>query len=150
MNLSEHFTVEEMTFSETALRHGLDNSPPDSAVENLKRLCAELLEPARALLGDVPFHVTSGYRALPVNALVGGVSNSAHLTGRACDFIPQGPDLRAAFDLIRQSELPYDQVIYECAAWIHLAVAADGVPIRRQALAAVRGADGRFSYQAVS
>lgn len=148
MNLSQHFTLEEMVFSETALRHGMDNTPSEDQTSNLVRLCNTLLEPARDLL-SVPFHVNSGFRAPSVNALVGGARNSAHMDGRACDFVPLGLDLEAAFDKIRQSDLVFDQVIFECAAWIHLAVAPDGQQPRKQALKAIRSGAG-FSYQHIS
>lgn len=68
------------------------------------------------------------------------------MDGRACDFVPLGLDLERAFDKIRQSDLAFDQVIFECAAWIHLAVAPIGQAPRKQALKAVRSGAG-FSYQ---
>ena len=71
------------------------------------------------------------------------------MDGRACDFVPLGLDLEAAFDKIRQSDLIFDQVIFECAAWIHLAVAPIGQVARRQALKAVRGTAG-FSYEHIT
>lgn len=147
--LSEHFTLEEMVFSSTALRHNLDNTPNEEQTAALTRLCQTLLEPARELLGSVPFHVDSGFRCRELNALVRGIPTSAHLDGRAADIIPTGLDLHLCFDELRKSALPYDQIIFECAAWIHLAVARDGEQPRREALMAVRDAAGRFSYQRV-
>ena len=150
MQLSANFSLEELTFSSSALRHGLDNTPNADQVANLTRLCETLLEPARALLGNQPFHVDSGFRSEEVNALVHGVPNSAHKDGRAADVIPEGLDLRLCFDELRASSLPYDQIIYECAAWIHLAVAPEGQTPRREALEAVKDAAGRFSYREVA
>lgn len=147
MNLTPNFTLEELTFSSTALRHNLDNSPNGDQLANLQRLCETLLEPARTLLGNSPFQVDSGFRCPELNALVHGVPNSAHKDGRAADVVPQALDLQLCFDELRKSSLPYDQIIFECAAWIHLAVAPDGQQPRRQALTAVRDAAGRFSYQ---
>lgn len=149
MQVTAHFTLEELVFSSTAARHGLGNTPDEAEVANLQRLCEVLLEPARALLGGQPFHIDSGFRCRELNALVKGKSNSAHLDGRAADIIPQGLDLREAFDRLRASDLPFDQIIFECAAWIHLAVARPGETPRRQALTAVKDAAGRFSYQEV-
>ena len=142
--ISAHFTLEELTFSQAALRQGMDNAPPADAVENLGRLCSALLEPIRMLLA-VPVHVDSGYRSPAVNAAVGGAKDSAHMTGRAADLVPIGMDLHAAFDAIRNSSLPFDQVIAECNAWIHVAIAADGHEPRRQALAAW-GSPGNWHY----
>ena len=76
MNLSPHFTLAELTFSEVALRKGLDNTPSASLQPVMTRLCVELLEPVRTILG-VPLHINSGYRSLAVNQAVGGASASA-------------------------------------------------------------------------
>jgi hypothetical protein len=141
-NLSQNFTLEELTFSQVAARKGIDNTPSPESIENLGKLCSVLLEPIRALLG-VPLHVDSGYRSQEVNAAVGGASNSAHLEGRAADIIPLGMSLEEAFDKIRGSDLPFDQVIGECGpAWIHVAIADNP---RRQALTCW-GSPGHWHY----
>jgi len=145
--MSEHFSLESLTFSQTATRKGIDNTPPQQAIDSLNLLCSTLLEPARALLG-CPFRVDSGFRCEALNEAVGGARTSAHLDGRAADCIPEGMDLQAAFDKIRLSDLPYDQVIFECQAWIHLAIARDGETPRRQALTAA-GGPGHWTYQEV-
>jgi hypothetical protein len=146
--LSQHFSLEELTYSETALRHEIDNTPPPSAVENLKRLCETLLEPVRGLV-LVPMHINSGFRSAALNVVVGGAHTSAHLAGCAADFIPIGLDLRTTFDMLRQRvELPYDQIIFECSAWIHIAAAPAGLAPRRQALTAT-GHAGAWAYQLV-
>lgn len=142
---SEHFTLPELTFSQIALRQGLDNTPNAEQLANLDRLRMELLEPGRALLGDIPWHIDSGYRSLLVNTAVGGAHDSAHLEGRAADTRIQGMPLRMAFDRLRASSLPYDQIILECDAWIHLAIArADALPRRQALLAQGRPGDWRY------
>lgn len=147
--LSEHFSLEELTFSEVALRQGIDNTPSAEQIENLKRLCQELLEPARILLG-VPMHINSGFRSPKVNAAVGGAHSSAHLAGLAADFVPIGLDQQTAFDMLRaRAELPVDQVLWECRSWIHLAVAPAGLQPRHQALTAT-GHAGAWAYQLVT
>lgn len=148
MNLSEHFTLEELTFSEIALRKGLVNTAPPNQAANLIRLCKSLLEPARDILG-APLRINSGYRAPAVNAAVGGAGDSAHMDGRAADILPIDLPLRNAFDALRTSDLPYDQIIFECAAWIHIAIAAPGVAPRRQGLSAT-GGPGHWHYERVS
>jgi zinc D-Ala-D-Ala carboxypeptidase len=138
VNLSEHFSLEELTASEIALRRGLNNTPYPKQVENLRRLCETVLEPVRALLG-VPLHINSGFRSAAVNYAVGGAANSAHLEGRAADWVPVGMELEEAFKrLLAQKELPYDQVIREFppGGWIHTAVAVEGQPVRREVLVA--------------
>ena len=83
MNLSEHFTFEELTASETAARHGLDNTPGPIAQQNLVRL-ANFLEEVRKVLGK-PISINSAYRGPEVNAAVKGSKNSQHMVeiGRA-------------------------------------------------------------------
>ena len=68
--LSPFFSLDEMTRSQTALRLGLDNTPPAEAIAELRRLCANLLEPARLLLG-VPLHVDGGYGMITKQAVRG-------------------------------------------------------------------------------
>ena len=146
--MSEHFTLEDLTRSQTASRKGIDNMPPQQAIDSLNLLCSTLLEPARALLG-VPLSVDSGFRCEALNEAVGGAKTSAHLDGRAADLVPQGMDLQAAFDKLRTSDLPYDQIIFECRAWIHLAIARPGETPRRMALTAA-GGPGHWTYQEVT
>jgi zinc D-Ala-D-Ala carboxypeptidase len=147
VRLSPHFTLSELTRSQTALRLGLDNVAGHDVETELRRLCDWLLEPVRELLG-VPLHVDSGYRSLLVNQAVGGAVASAHLFGRAADVVPVGVSLTDAFDRVRRSALPYDQAIVECGAWLHLAIAPAGFTPRRQALTA-SGGPGRWTYTAV-
>lgn len=149
MNLTPHFTLDELTFSEVALRQGIHNEPDSGQVSRLIWLCRDLLEPVRTLL-KVPLHINSGFRSIELNSAVGGTHTSAHMSGEAADFVPVGLDLRTAFDILRlQPELPYDQLIIECNAWIHIALAPAGVKPRRQALTAT-GHAGAWAYQLVS
>ena len=148
MNLSPNFTLEEMTFSQIALRQGLDNTPSPLGTANLRVLANELLEPARALLG-VPLHVDSGYRSAGVNAAVGGALGSAHMDGRAADCVPIGAPLEDCFDILKASNLPIDQILFECRAWIHLAIAPVGSTPRRIAMTAT-GGPGNWNYQRVA
>jgi hypothetical protein len=146
--LTEHFALEELINSQTALRKGIGNMPTDVDVAELKRLCETLLEPVRTLLG-VPLHVDSGFRSPALNEAVGGAVNSAHMFGRAADVIPVGLDLRAAFHAVQLSDLPYDQIIIECGAWLHIASARAGEQPRRMALTA-SGGPGSWRYEEVA
>jgi zinc D-Ala-D-Ala carboxypeptidase len=143
--LSPHFSLEELTFSEVALRKGIDNASTLGIQANLTRLCVVLLEPIRTLLA-VPIHVNSGYRSAAVNEAVGGAPNSAHLSGCAADIVPIGMDLKAAFDAIRLSGLPFDQLLFECQAWLHVSVPLqpDGTPRHQPMLAS--GSPGHWTY----
>lgn len=133
MDLSPHFSLTEMTRSDTGLRHGLKNDPSQREIDYLHKLCDTMMEPIRALL-CVPIHVNSGFRCPEVNALVKGKPNSAHLDGRACDFVPMGMGLDRAMNMIISSGLPYDQLILEYGAWIHVSIPKDGQPPRKQVI----------------
>lgn len=89
--LSPHFELLEFVVSQTARDHGLDNTPPAEAVENLRALCVHTLEPLREALG-LPIVITSGYRTRELNRLlVCHSSTSQHMKGQAADFyVAQG------------------------------------------------------------
>lgn len=120
MNLSEHFTLEEMMHSETGARNGLDNTPSDEQIENLKRVCA-VLEQIRALVGK-PITVTSGYRSEAINSLLGSKNTSQHRLGCAADIKVAGMPVKQLFDAIIQSDIEYDQIIWEFDSWVHISV----------------------------
>jgi hypothetical protein len=133
MNLTTHFTLEELTASQVATRRGLDNTPGPDALANLKFLAATL-ELVRYEFG-APVLVSSGYRSPAVNQAVGGAANSAHLNGLAVDFmIPAwGRPLDVALK-ISASHLVFDQLIHEFGAWVHLGVVKKGAAPRMQLL----------------
>ena len=134
MNLTEHFTLDELTSSETAERNGWDNTPNETEFANLKRL-ALFLEDIKTALGGKPIMVSSGYRGKQVNDSVGSKDTSQHRLGCAVDFrVPQlTPD--QVVKAIVASGLPYDQVIREFDRWTHLSVpnTPEAAP-RKQAL----------------
>lgn len=84
VNLTEHFTLEEMVRSSAAKMRGIDNTPGAFEIANLRLLCKKILEPARLEIG-MPITVTSGFRSQRVNKIVGGVRGSLHLIGKAAD-----------------------------------------------------------------
>ena len=84
VNLTEHFTLEEMVRSRMAEKHGIDNTPGPNEIANLRLLCEKILEPVRLEIG-MPITVTSGFRSERVNKIVGGAKGSFHLVGKAAD-----------------------------------------------------------------
>ncbi len=85
MQLTEHFTLEEFTFSSTAKARGIDNTVSSQRViENLRNLCEQVLEPLRSYANQ-PITISSGYRCKALNKVVGGARNSQHMTGEAAD-----------------------------------------------------------------
>lgn len=134
MNLSDHFTLEELIFSETAQRHGIDNTPPPEVQDNLRRL-AEFLEQVREALGGKPIHINSAYRSPQVNTLVGSKPTSDHVRGLAADIVcPNFGRPDAVVQEIMASGLPYKQIIREFDAWTHLAIPEAGEAPKREAL----------------
>jgi hypothetical protein len=133
MKISEHFTVEELSFSEAAARFGLDNTPTEIVITNLG-LTAAVMERIRTLLGDRPIVVHSGYRSAEVNRAVGGVVTSAHCHGLACDFVcfAFGTPAEVALAILK-SDIEYDQLILEYG-WVHVGLAQEGLLCRREAL----------------
>lgn len=138
MQLTEHFALEELTFSSTALRRAIDNTPPADIVEHLRSLALHL-EDVRTLLGGQAIHIDSGYRCAQLNRAVGGVGHSAHMDGDAADILCPGfgVPLEVA-RAVAASTLPFDQVIAE-GTWCHVSFAA---PARRQVLTAEFGPTG--------
>jgi len=129
MNLSPHFSLEELTTSQIAARRGLNNSPSPEALENLKEL-SKFLEQLRKLLNK-PIKINSAYRSPEVNKVVGGSVNSQHCKGQAADIVVPGMTPNQVVEAIVKSSLPYDQVIREFDSWTHVSIS---VKPRKQAL----------------
>lgn len=140
MNLTPHFTVEELTRSDTAIRLCIDQTPQANVLQQLL-FTAQQLEIVRELLGH-PLHINSGYRSLKLNTAVGGAPNSAHLTGRAADFTcPEyGTPQQIVKFLSERPEVKFDQLIYE-GTWVHIGFADNP---RREVLTAHFG--GKTHY----
>ena len=134
MNLTPHFTLEELTASETAERNGWDNSPNDQELANLTRL-ADFLEQVKVVLGGKPIMISSGLRTKLVNDAVGSKDTSQHRIGCAADFKVPGMTPDEVVKAIVASGIAYDQVIREFDRWTHISIpnSQDTGP-RKQAL----------------
>ena len=131
MKLTEHFTLYEFEKSPTAKAHGITNSAPPLVATNLMALCVNVLEPLRKAFNN-PIVIGSGYRCKALNKLVGGVSNSQHMTGEAADLhIPDDELGKKWFNWIRKN-CKFDQLICERNTkgskrwWIHVSYRRDG------------------------
>lgn len=121
MKLTEHFSLEELTFSEIAERNGWDNTPNDHELENLKRL-AEFLEDVKQTLGGKPIIISSGFRNKQTNDAVNSRDSSQHRIACAVDFrVPQLTPNDVVKTIIA-SNLGYDQVIREFDRWTHISI----------------------------
>jgi hypothetical protein len=142
MQLSEHFSLEELIASEMAARQGIDNTPSDAIVANLRAL-AEGLERVRAVLGGKPVRVTSGYRCAALNAAIGGATNSMHMRGLAADILcPQFGSPLEVCRAIVDAGLVTDQIIHEFGRWSHVAFAVPGTQARKELLTIASAAQG--------
>jgi len=118
MNLTEHFTLEELTHTD---HRELDNTPNDAELENLKRL-AEFLEDLKVVLGGKPIMVNSAFRSKAVNDAVGSKDTSQHRIGCAADIRVPSMTPDEVVRAVIASGLPYDQIIREFDRWTHVSI----------------------------
>lgn len=123
MKISDHFTLDELTFSETAARQGIDNTPTLKIVDNLRRV-ATVLEQIRAIVNR-PIMISSGYRSPEVNLAVGGSANSSHMTGLAADIRAAGMSPRDLAEVIQRYGVKFDQLILEYDRWVHVGLSEE-------------------------
>ena len=142
MKLSENFSLNELTKSQTATRKGIDNKPTSEKVDNLKSLSINILQKIRNHY-ERPVRVTSGYRSPDLCVAIGSSVKSQHAKGEAADFEITGID---NFDLAIwiSKYLEFDQLISEFytnqhpdSGWIHCSYKADGTN-RKQCLTAYK------------
>ena len=120
-HLTEHFSLEELTHSDAAVRHGWDNIPNGDEIANLTRL-AQLLEQVKKAVGGKPVMINSGFRSKQVNDSVGSKDSSQHRIGCAADIRVPGMTPRQVVDACIAARVPFDQIILEFDAWTHISV----------------------------
>ena len=148
MNLSKSFTLNELTKSQEATRLGIDNTPNEEHILNLKLLCENILQPIRDFYG-MPLSVSSGYRSPELCEAIGSSRTSQHTRGQAADFeIFSVPNKEVADFVVKN--LKYDQCILEFwnenepnSGWIHCSFNSAGN--RKQYLQAQK-LNGRVVY----
>ena len=123
-NLSKHFTIKELTYSDTAIRLGIDNSPTEQVLINLQNVVQFILEPVRNYF-DKPIKINSGYRSEELCKVIGSKPTSQHTLGEAVDFEVIGIPNQVASEWL-VNNLDYDQCILEYwnpdvynSGWIH-------------------------------
>ncbi len=125
--LTEHFSLEEMYYSDTALAMNINNKPNAQETAHLKELCEKILEPLRVGIG-FPIIVNSGYRGPKLNAAIPGSSKtSAHQYGYAVDVVcPKYGNAKEfckyVVKFLNDNKIAFDQVIYEFDSWVHIGV----------------------------
>jgi hypothetical protein len=129
MRLSRNFQLQEMLVSQTAVRAGIDMTPDEQVLANLKKLARVILQPARDLLREAII-ITSGYRPRDLNTLIGGSPSSDHILGCAADiFTPHRSPFELATFIHRhatEEDWPVKQLIHEFGSWVHVSTWPEG------------------------
>jgi len=134
MKLTDNFKLYEFTRSQIASRHGIDNTPNEEQIENLKTL-AKGLEDVRTKLGGNPINISSGFRCEALNDRLGSKRTSRHILGLAADFTcDRYGDVDDVFSVLASSSIEFDQLIKEWNSWIHISFPKEGEEPRRQIL----------------
>lgn len=157
MRLSKNFTLNELTYSATALRLGIDNEPSKEGIYKLTLLATELLQPLRERLGAL--RVTSGFRSFVLSEAIGSSSNSQHCKYEAVDiqYVRRGKmDNLAIYNALIELDLDYDQCILEFGNateyvdpthpnWIHISWKISDN--RKQTLVAYKDINNKTKYR---
>lgn len=138
MQLSPHFSYAEALRSDKARELGIANEPSTPQHRANLIYTAQQMEKVRTILGNRPIVVSSWYRNREVNRAVGGVSNSSHAVGLAVDFTCTGLSVLDVCRALRDSDLVFDQLIYEYHRWTHIAWCNCPKP-RREVLTKLEG-----------
>ena len=114
-----NFKMSELIYSEVAKRNKINNMPDIKALDNLLELLIYCLQPIRSLINK-PIYITSGYRCAKLNKLVKGAINSQHLFGCAVDFKVDSMKPSEIINIIKNSDIVFDQLINEYDLWTHV------------------------------
>jgi len=149
--LFEHFSIKELTYSDTAIRLGIDNTPTDQVLKNLQNVIQFILEPVRQYF-DKPIKITSGYRSVELCEALKSKPTSQHTLGEAVDFEIIGIPNQVVSDWIT-NYLDYDQCILEFynpneynSGWVHCSYRTSG---NRKMYLKAYTANGRTVYEVI-
>ena len=123
--ISKHISYKEGTYSQTALRRVLDNTPNEEQLKCMKEVAENLFEPLREWVGG-PIKINSFFRGEPVNTAIGGSKYSQHMKGQAIDIDDTFRHKTNAemYHYIKDN-LDFDQLIWEFGDdknpnWVHI------------------------------
>lgn len=122
MNLN--FKISELIHSDIAIQNNINNMPDINSLDNMLELIFHCLQPIRNLIKK-PMIITSGFRNQQINFLAGGAINSQHKEGKAADFIIKGMTPKEIIEIIKKSDIEYDQLICEFDKWVHISFNKD-------------------------
>ena len=151
--ISKHVSYKEATFSQTATRKDIDNTPSPEILERMKALAENVFEPLRAHVGG-PIKINSFYRSINLNVAIGGAKSSQHTRGEAMDIDDTFGHMsnKDMFAFIKD-ELDFDQLIWEFGddnnpAWIHVSYVSPKNNRRRMLKAEKK--DGKTMYSIIN
>ena len=151
MKLSDNFSLHEFTRSQTATRHGIDNTPSKEIIGNLQSLCLGVLQPVRQYF-QKPMIISSGYRCVELNIKIGGSVTSQHVQGQAADIEVLEVSNLELSDWINKN-LSFDQLILEFhnpdedphSGWVHVSFNSDNN--RHEYKEAYKNEEGKTRYR---
>ena len=144
MKLTEHFALSEFEESAIAAEHGIKNHAPVELYNRLITLCEKVLEPVREHFGR-PVTITSGYRGLTLNRLIGSHDDSQHVLCEAADIVIAGVEPIDIAQFIH-THLSYDQCIEEHGRWVHVSY-TERRANREESLTAYKDSEGKTKYR---
>ena len=154
MKLSKNLSLAEVTKSNTASRLGIDNTPDDWEIENLRAIAEDVFQPLRNAF-KCPIYVSSGYRSGELNDAIGGAKRSQHVQGRALDLDADVFGRCTNGEIFRWilNNVTFDQLIWEFGDqdnpdWVHVSYVRDGVN-RGRCLKACRDDEGKVYYEVI-
>tara|TARA_R100000908_G_C3739236_1_gene136209 strand:- start:428 stop:883 length:456 start_codon:yes stop_codon:yes gene_type:complete len=150
--ISEHISKKEATFSATATRRGIDNTPGEYELQNMELIAEKVFEPLRKYVNG-PIKINSFYRSEELNKAIGGSSRSQHCQGRAMDLDDTYGYMSNAdmYNYIKDN-LDFDQMIWEFGTeenpdWVHVSY-VDADSNRKRCLQAYKE-DGKTKYKVI-
>ena len=150
--ISKHISDKEGVYSNTAMRRGLDNTPTDEQLANMRLLAEKVFEPLREWVGG-PIKINSFFRGLPLNTAIGGAKSSQHMKGQAMDIDDTFGHATNAemYEWIKEN-LDFDQMIWEFGDdknpnWVHVSYVSN-TSNRNRCLRANR-VNGKTTYSVI-
>ena len=151
--ISKHVSKKEGTFSNTAIRKGIDNTPGSEELQNMELIAEKIFEPLRKAANG-PIKINSFYRSVELNKAIGGSSKSQHCQGRAIDVddVYGYMSNKEMYNYIKNN-LDFDQLIWEFGTednpdWVHVSY-VDVDNNRRRCLQAYKDDNNKTCYKVI-
>ena len=152
--ISEHISYKEATYSSTALRRGLDNTPNDEQLKCMEEVAENVFEPLRKWVGG-PIKINSFFRGKPVNTAIGGSKSSQHMKGQAMDIDDTFKHkTNAEMYYYVKENLDFDQMIWEFGDdenpnWVHVSYVSHRQNRKRLTVAFKKNGRTRYEHRSM-